>query len=367
MAGVTSRPAGRGLVSAEQSSRANMRDVARVAGVSQGTVSRVVNNLPVREPAKSRILATMRELNYLPNFLAQSMRTRTTMAVGCMVPDISIPFFAQAVGAAEQVLHAAGYTMIVTNSSDDFERELEILSLFQQRRLDGILIAISREDDPKMLSILQEMSMPMVIVQRTPHLPVDHVATDHYDALYEATRYLLSLGHRRISMITGAIRSLPGRERNHAIHSAYADAGLPIDESLLVFCGYDPKKAYRAAHEQLTSAQPPTAILAGASQMLGVLKAVRNLDIEVPRDLSLISIGDSNFAEVYNPPLTVVRWDIGHLGQSAAEILLTRLRGSALQEPLSMIVKGELVLRKSCAPPPAAGALALRIDGGSPA
>ena len=81
MAGVTSRPAGRGLVSAEQSSRATMRDVARVAGVSQGTVSRVVNNLPVREPAKSRILATMRELNYLPNFLAQSMRTRTTMAV----------------------------------------------------------------------------------------------------------------------------------------------------------------------------------------------------------------------------------------------------------------------------------------------
>src|SRR5665213_4407641 len=163
------------------SSPATIIDVARAAGVSLGTVSRVINgHESVRPPLRERVLAAARRLAYVPNFAAQSMRTQSTRAVGLMVSDISNPLFSLTVSATEEVLHRSGYNMILTNSRDRAETERDIITLFQRRRFDGMIVTLSKEDDPTILKLLSDSSIPTVLLERESSLPIDSVATDHY-------------------------------------------------------------------------------------------------------------------------------------------------------------------------------------------
>ena len=342
----------KGKDSSDSRRRATMRDVARGAGVSLGTVSRVINNKQsVRSVVRERVQSVMHSLGYVPDAVAQSMRTQATMVVGCMVSDISNQLFSRAVGAAEGVLHRAAYTMMLTNSLDRKDREIEILSLFRRRRVDGVICSVSREDDTEIMELLSNLGLPIVLLERTMTLPVDAVATDHRSGAYQAASYLLTLGHKRIGLITVTQDALPGRERARGFEKAHADAHVPLDPALAAFHGFSADYGYRAAYEFLTSRNPPTALVAGASQMVGALKAVRTLKLRISEDLSLISFGDTDVTELFAPPLTCVRWDPAATGQMAAEVLLSRLDGSARKGPLRMILPTELVLRQSCALP----------------
>lgn len=336
----------------EAARRPTMRDVAKAADVSLGTVSRVINDKQsVRPSVRERVRKAMRELGYIPDAVAQSMRTQATMAIGCMVSDVSNPLFAQAVSAAEQVIHRASYIMVLTNSQDNKQRELDILSLFARRRVDGVICSISREDDPDIKEVLRTLHMPVVLLERTIDLPVDTVSTDHRSGTFQATNYLLALGHRRIGFITVTKAAAPGRERAEGFAQAYAGMRLSFDPGLTAFHGFSADYGYRTAYEFLTSKNPPTAIIAGANQMVGVLRAVRALNLSVPQDLSLISFGDTDLTELFSPPLTVVRWNPATTGQLAAEVLLSRREGTGRKDPLRMRLPTELVLRGSCGPP----------------
>jgi len=333
--------------------RATMREVARSAAVSLGTVSRVINNKQsVRAEVRARVQAAMANLGYVPDAVAQSMRTQATRSVGCMVSDVSNQLFSRAVSAAEGVLHRSAYTMILTNSQDSKEREIEILSLFRRRRVDGVICSVSREDDPEIVGLLGGLGLPVVLLERTMDLGVDAVATDHRSGAYQAASYLLTLGHRRIGLITVSQDALPGRERARGFEKAHGERKVPVDPALMAFHGFSADYGYRTAYEFLTSRHPPTALIAGANQMVGALKAVRALKLSIPRDLSLISFGDTDVTELFSPPLTCVRWDPAATGQMAAEVLLSRLDGTARKGPLRMALPAELVLRQSCAPSP---------------
>lgn len=332
--------------------RVTMRDVAKLADVSIGTVSRVINNVAsVRPKIRERVQAAMESLGYVPDAVAQSMRAQATMAVGCMVSDVSNPLFASAVSAAEKVFHRAGYTMVLTNSQDRVEREREILSLFTRRRLDGLICTLSNEADTDLIARLRAPDMPVVLLERSVESPVDSVATDHFGGALQAFNYLHALNHRRVGLITVTESALPGRERARAYREAQHRASLPLDPPFLATHGFSADYGYRTAYDFLTSENPPTALVAGANQMVGVLKVVRVLGLSVPEDLSLISIGDTDLAELFMPPLTVVRWDTRQVGETAAEILISRLDRTARPGPLKLLLPAELVLRGSCAPP----------------
>lgn len=329
-----------------------MREVANEANVSVGTVSRVINNKSsVNAEIRRRVLDAMVKLDYVPDAVAQSMRAQSTMAVGCMVSDVSNPLFAATVSAAEHIFHDAGYTMMLTNSQDSSAREREIVSLFRRRRLDGMICTVSNERDAEVLARLQEPEMPCVLIERMVDQPIDSVATDHYGASLHAFEYLLAMGHRRIGIITVTAAATPGRDRLRAYTDAHLFLGLAPDPGLVADTGFLAEYGYRTAYNQLTSADPPTAIAAGANQMLGVLKAIRVLGLESPRDVSLVSFGDTDLAELFTPPLTVVRWSPHKVGATAAEILLSRLDNTAREGPLKLQLPAELVLRGSCASP----------------
>ena len=329
-----------------------MLDVARVAEVSVGTVSRVVNkNQSVKSALRARVLDAMGALQYEPNLLAQSMRTGTTNVIGCVVPNLSIPFFSQSVEAMEGVLHQHGYTIVLTNSHDQLDRELEIISLFRRRQLDGLIATVSSETDVSLLRTLHGLEVPIILVQRRLPLPLDTVVNDHFGGVVLAMDYLLNLGHERVAIITGPRNLLPGRERARAFEQTLRARGLSADRQLTHYYGPSPEVAARLTGEMLTGARPPTAIVAGANQMIGVLQVIRKLGISVPKDLSLISLGDMELAELVVPSLTVVRWDNAKLGRKAAELLLGRLSGNPAASPAHIVLPAELVLRDSCSAP----------------
>ncbi len=333
--------------------RVTILDVARAAGVSLGTVSRVINNnQTVRPKLRERVLGAARALGYEPDAVAQSMRSQTTRAVGCMVSDVSNPLFAAIVGAAEEVLHRSAYTMILANSRDRPEFERDILTLFRRRRLEGVMLTVSDESDAGVVRLLASSGLPSVLIERECALPVDASVADHYGGALQAVNYLLMLKHRRIGLITVTRSALPGRQRALAYEHAHRQAGVPVDPELMASEGFSSDYGYRAAYRMLVAPSPPTAILAGAIQMVGVLKAVKALDIAVPRRLSLVTIGDTDLANLYSPPITAVRWQPEKVGEAAAELLLARVSGASREpRPQKITQPTELVLRQSCAPP----------------
>lgn len=330
-------------------------EVARKARVSLGTVSRVINGKEsVSSELRDRVLEVARALGYAPSPAAQGMRGRSTRAVGVMVPDVSNPLFASTVAGAEDVLYRGGYNMILTNSRYSREKERDILTLFQRRRFDGMMITPSREDDPSVLALLRQAAMPTVLLERESALSIDSVATDHYSGVLQAVAYLLKLSHRRIGLITVTQAALTGRQRGQAYIAAHKKAGIPVDPALMSFDGFLPGAGYHAAYRMLVSPKPPTAIVAGANQMPDVLRAVRTLKLAVPKRVSLLSIGDTDVASLHQPPLTAVRWELQKVGAAAAELLLARLSGGMdSKTPRRITLPTELVLRASCAPPAA--------------
>ena len=328
-------------------------EVARKAGVSLGTVSRVINaKESVRPELRARVLEAAAALGYVPNPAAQGIRSRSTRAVGIMVPDVSNPLFASTVAGAEEVLYRAGYHMVLSSSRYRPEREREIITLFQQRRFDGMVITPSQEDDASVLGLLRKASIPTVLLERETRLPIDSVCTDHYGGALEAIGYLLKLKHRRIGLVTVTQSAVTGRQRGKGYIAAHKAAGVKVDESLMSFDGFEPDAGYHAAYRMLVSPRPPTAIVAGANQMPDVLRAVRSLKLNVPKRISLLSIGDTDVASLHQPPLTAIRWELQKVGAAAAELILAKLSGATeSNRPRRVTLPTELVLRASCAPP----------------
>jgi LacI family transcriptional regulator len=330
-----------------------MTDVASACSVSIATVSRVLNNNPaVDGELRMRVQAAIKSLNYRPNLLAQSMRKQETRVVGCIVANVANPMTATMVSAAEEALRAANYAMVLANSGDRIANELDLLDFFQGRQVDGLLISMSSEVDPDILKHLRGAGKPIVLLERQIADEFDSVLSDQGGGAYLAAKHLLELGHRDIAMITGQILGRPARERIKHFERAYADYGLkpnpayihPGDNQTIEF-------GFNEANQLLRSDKPPTAIIAGAYEMTGVIKAVRAMGLEAPTDVSLIAMGDPEFLQFVNPSKTAVRWDERNVGRTGASILLDRMQRDERHMTRRLnVVSSDLVVRDSCLP-----------------
>lgn len=299
---------------------------------------------------RNRVLDAVAALGYEPDILAQSMRTGETMTIGFIVSDISNPLISEIALGAETVLREAGYAMIVVNSMNEPRMELEHISLMNRRRTDGLLLSLADENYPTLPGTLDRLSVPVVLVDR--HMkgfdPIQMVHSDHRAGMEAALDRLHSLGHRSVALINGSLAVRPSRERANAVRrfgKAHPDVHCSVRSG--AFTG---EFGYAAARELLTDATPPTAIIAGSNQILvGVLRALRELELSVPSDVSLITCDDSPLAEFMSPALDTIKRDPKQLGSEAAATLLTILRGEAT-EPVVLPTYFEP--RASSAPPP---------------
>lgn len=331
-----------------------------------GTVSRVLNaHASVRTETRLRVQETIRTLGYEPDSVAQSMRNRTTRTIGCIIRDIGIPTLASFAKAVQDELHEANYALIVANSEADKARELELLGLFARRRTDGLILSLSSEEDRDLLAAVESVRLPVVLLEREYPLSADSVTVNHAAGMQKAVAYLLSLGHQRIALITGRTDVQPAQQRVIGYRRAFEARSLAVDPALIRSGSFSAEYGFRETSALLSSANPPTALIAGGIGMLpGVLRAIRTHEVRIPEDVSLIASSDGELAQFVTPPISVLHWDWDMIGRFVARTLLDRLQGVVSAERRALRLSSEFIVRASCAPPgrvrlPSKGAMPL--------
>lgn len=335
-----------------------IRDVALEANVSLGTVSRVLNgHETVGAEIRQRVEAAINRLSYVPNVVAQSMRSQQTRTVGCIIRDINLPL-AAFVRAAHDVLFQAGYALFLTNSEGQRGREMELVSTLTSRKADALIIAHHSEQDEALHLLLRASGVPVVLVDRESPAWADAVTVDHRDGVRRATEMLLQLGHRRIALITGMPDLYPSRERVAGFVAAYGAFELKHFPELVREKSFLADRAFHETSILITSKSPPTAIVAGGIEVLsGILRALRTRGMSFPEDISLVAACDSDLAKLFDPPITVEHWDYASVGRIAAQLVLDRIGMVGDPEPRRVLVPTQLVQRASCGLPPAAPSL----------
>jgi LacI family transcriptional regulator len=330
-----------------------IRDVATAAGVSTGTVSRVINaNVTVHPDIRRRVQRAIDELGYAPNAVARSMRIRSTHTIGCILREINIPQLAGFVKAAHDVLDEVGFSLVISNSEGRTGRERELLSRLSSRQADGVMIGPYTPVAGEFATFLRELDIPIVLIDRDQPVWADAVMADHAQGMRIAVDHLLDLGHRRVALITGERGLYPARERIRGYREAHAARGIEIDPSLLHAVSFLPSAGFRITSALLGQRNPPTAIISGGIDMLsGVLRAVRGRGLRIPEDVSLVASGHSELAELVTPSVAVIGWDQAEVGRIAAGMLLDRIRNEEVQEARRVLVPNEFIPRASVGPP----------------
>lgn len=332
--------------------RPTIHEVALEAGVSTGTVSRVAaGNGSVAEETRARVISAMAKVGYQPNAAARAMRTNVSKTIGMLIPDILSPTFIRVAAGAESVLAPAGYMLLSVSSNRSSAREVAFLQAARQRQMDGLIISISDETAADTIRELNLTEMPMVILDREAAARADVVSSEHMLVMQSAVEHLISLGHRRIGFVGPTQKIRPGRERVTGYRRAHAAANLPVDERLVRTKTQNSEYGQFETHDLLSGEDPPTALIAGSSDIFyGALRAIRMLDLQIPRDLSVIGVDDVLLADLLGPPITVIARDVVKSGQEAARLILERLRNPD-QPPRRIMLGSELVLRRSTAAP----------------
>jgi LacI family transcriptional regulator len=336
------------------SRRATIKDVARAAGVSTVTVSRVANAPAlVRPETRARVEEAMRQLGYAPNAAAQSMRTKVSRTIGFMVPDLTNYPNAAVAKAAEATLADAGYYMLLTDSDYDPRREERFLRLLRARQVDGIILYLSDEDDRAVQATIRELGVPVVVLDRTLPFAIDAVFSDHRAAMRATVRHLAAHGRRRLALLTLNLRIRPRRERAKAFRAAARAAGLKPDEQRVVLAEVS---ALHAAVERVLDATPrPDALLIDGSRLLAAgFEILRRRRLAVPRQIAVIAIDAVEPLAAAMPEVIGIARDFSEIGRRAAQLMIDRLTGALTGPPVTIVLPSRPVLAEALAADPPA-------------
>ena len=328
-------------------------DVARRAGVSTATVSRVLSGTAAaRSETRDRVLDAARALDFRPSLVARSLKRRSTLTLGLIVTDIENPYFPQLVRAVEEAARAEGYAILLCNADDDPEREAALLDVLAERRVDGLIVAASRLG-ARQRDWLASPPVPIVLVNATPsEVALPSIRSDNRAGGELAARHLVDLGHRRLAYLLPPPRNLDAPERL-AGAQAVVDAAAAPRASLTVVRGAPTVEGGERATDELLAATEATARSTGVIayndlMAIGALRAVRRAGLRVPDDVSIVGFDDVAFAAYAEPPLTTIRQSTADMGRWAVAALTDRLAAGAgggatadsVVLPVTLVVRG---------------------------
>ena len=296
-----------------------MHDVACLADVAVSTVSALINGAPrVSEARAERIRRAMRELDYHPDQIARSLKVGRTHTIGVVIPDITNAFYPSVFRGIEDAARSAGYGVLLCNSNESAQQEQSQLSMLLSRRVDGVLLACSSGSNA--YSEVSRRQVPLIFVDRIPgKAEGGAICTDNVEAARVATRHLIELGHRRIALLAGDLTLSPHSDRLEGFRQAMRQAGLSIRDEYLFVGSTRVEDGPRSAGRLLEIKSPPTAIIASNSKLLlGLLHAIRERGVKVPRDVSFLSFDEAEWSEYLDPPITAMvhrcmTWDVERL------------------------------------------------------
>jgi LacI family transcriptional regulator len=326
-------------------------DVARAAGVSTATVSRVLNNHPRVDPdLAANVMKAVRVLGYRPSRVARTLRTRRNRVWALIISDVRTgPFFADVVRGVEDVAYDAGYSLFLCNCDEDPSRETSYMELAIAENVSGVILTpcSTRMD----LSLLHHAQIPVVLTDRTVTGSLaDSVVVDNVGGSYDVVRHLLTSGYRRIACITGPLHTTTGLLRHEGYQKALLGADIKPDPALLRVADFREAGGHAAMHDLLKGPRPPDAVFVANHLMtIGALRAIDEASLRMPDDIAFVSFDDMSWSSLLRPPLTAVSQPAYDLGAESARLLLSRLQGYG-GAPRVVTLSTTLLVRGSSAP-----------------
>jgi len=331
----------------------NIRDIAREAGVSSTTVSRVLNGSGyVKEETKALVLKIIKEFNYTPSAVARSLSNNETNTIGVIVPDIENPFFGKIIKGISSLADERNLNIILCDTNENISKEMKFLNMLKEQRISGIIITPTNdinEVNNEQLSVLENMGIPIVLVDRdVKHSNFDGVFTDNIGGAYEATNALIKEGHRKIAIITGPNTSKPGRDRLTGYKKALRMNDIELNEEYLFYGDFMLESGYLCTHEILKMEDRPTAILVCNNMMnLGSIKAIYESKLRIPQDMAIIGFDEVQMLDVVGLNISVVSRPNNDMGKKAMELLLKKMNTKEHTGTVRITLLSKLILKGS--------------------
>ncbi len=324
----------------------SIKDVAKAAGVSTATVSRVLaNNAPIKPETRDRVLKAVADLNYRPNLIARSLRAQKSAKIGLVVSDIRNPFFTAIGRAVEDAAYEQGYSVLMCNTDENPEKEELYLNLLYDENVAGVIFSPTHQFNINSQTYNQKM--PFVIIDRAvDSSDVDMVLLDNVAAAYELTEHLINNGYKKLAGLFGDA-STTGQERSRGFHKAIKDHHLtPVAAH---FIAPRIQQGYETSMALLNQPERPDAIFTSNSMLTaGIYQAARDSKLKVPSDVAVVGFDETTWGALVDPPITVIAQPTEEIGRTATELLFQRIQEPS-RSPKTVILKGSLIARGSSA------------------
>jgi LacI family transcriptional regulator len=326
----------------------NINDVAKAAGVSTSTVSRVLTrNAPVSDEARARVLAAVEKMNYQPNAFAQGLKGGSLHTIGLVIPNVRNLVFPAAIRGIEDTAGKNGYTVVLCNTDENIEKERFYIDNLRRRLIDGFIFSTARPGHEYLLDLPAE-GVPVVFLLRQMGKSVNTVALDNEGGAYEATRYMLSRGLKQIAFINGGLDLPLYRDRYEGYLRAMREAKVTEPSHMVVhgISGWD--DGYQVMKDILEEGCRPDAVFATSDpKAMGIIRAIRDMGLRVPEDISVMGFDNLDFSAQIDPPLTTVAQPFYEMGVRACRRLIDLIEKGRTNKPKVEVLPAKLVIRKS--------------------
>lgn len=330
---------------------ASIKDVAKLAGVSSSTVSRILSNkLNVKDDTRDRVMQAVNQLNYKPSMAAKSLRNGESKLLGLIIPNIERPFYPKVIKNIEQLANEKGYSIILCDASESTKKEREFLEVLNGLYVDGIIFLPTTEETEHIRDFVGKL--PIIIINRNFNLGLTCVLGDDYSGGYEIGKYLISQGHRRLSCVIDNRRRNYNIERYDGFCRALRENDIDISEDNVIRNAASTQDIYERMKTLLQRKERPTAVFAFDDTLAyGVYQAAQELGISIPEELSVVGYDNLSYDEFMFPPLASYEHPFREINETVLNLLLDEIREKS--GPKGMICKltGKLVPRKSVAQP----------------
>jgi LacI family transcriptional regulator len=330
----------------------NIRELAAILNLSVTTVSRVLNGKAdvyrISPVTSKRVMDAARELNYFPNKIARGLKLERTDTLGLIIPDVANPFFASIAKSIELEARKNGFSLILCDSLDDIDTEMELLQLLAGRKVDGIIIAPVGLGKSHIVDI-QQAGIPIVVVDRYfPGTSIPYITSDNYKGAFKAVEYIISNGHKRIACIQGIRGISANTERVKGYEDAHLRYNIPVDQSLVVGDDFGEENGYIQTRLLLNRKNRPTAIFALSNLIsLGVIRAITETGLKIPDDVSLVSFDEQPYSAFLASPMTTIEQRREEIGRMSVSVLLEIIKNNGARHDVNIMLEPRLIIRNS--------------------
>lgn len=327
-----------------------LKTVAEKAGVSPATVSRVMNSTSgtyVARETREKVLHAIEQLNFVPNSSARSLRNNRTRNIALLVPDICNPAYPPTVQGVEEAARKANYNIILCITQNDLEIEKRYIEKLKSSQVDGFLICSTTAQSSAVYQLKKE-SIPTVLIARYYEDDIDAVVVDNYDGAYNAVKYLAKTGRKKIAAVSGNLAILLYQQRLQGYKDALNTAGLPVDESLIVYETANKDALFRMIKALIQQNQDIDAIFATSDEKAIIaMRAIGESGYSIPKDIAVVGFDNIGMSKLLNPPLTTIAQPFVEMGRVATQKLIDRIEGTNTGAPVIDVMKTELIIRES--------------------